>query len=61
MKTFDEEVKEARMNDGENRVCHECENTVFHRFDKGLITCSCCFAKYQPLRALDRIFRTQVI
>ena len=51
------------IEDGEKRVCHACGNTEFHRNYYNLAVCSniVCYKTYEPLRALDKLFRQSIV
>lgn len=53
----------TNIEDGEKRVCHVCGNTEFHRNYDYLVVCSniACYRRYEPLRALDTLFRKHIV
>lgn len=45
------------INDGILRTCNYCDNTTFHIGYNGLITCNCCYEKWNPLKSLHKLFK----
>ena len=44
------------IHDGEDRECHYCGNTIFHRNYGEMITCNNCYTRWDPLRRLHKLF-----
>ena len=46
---------ELVIEDGVKRECHDCGNITFHYDYDGIISCNCCYTKWQPLRAFCKL------